>query len=157
MILTNTQERIRFYKFAAVGAIGAAIDFSLFNIFTSGMGIPAIVSSALSFIAAVFSNFIFNRYWTYPDSRSKPLARQAIQFILISLVGMIIRLILFALLETALINMAAQFLPNIGLTPTFIGHNTTLAFSILVVLMWNFIANRFWTYNDVGKVSNQTN
>jgi len=157
MILTNPQERTRFYKFAVVGVLGAVIDFSLFNLFTSWMGILAIVSSAFSFIAAVFSNFIFNRYWTYPDSRSKPLAKQAVQFILISLVGMIIRLILFALLETVLINLAAQIVPNIGLTPTFIGHNTTLAFAILVVFMWNFIANRYWTYNDVGTVSEQTN
>ncbi|HEX7556304.1 MAG TPA: GtrA family protein, partial [Leptolinea sp.] len=97
MILTNAQERTRFLRFAVVGTIGAIIDFGLFNVFTSLLGIPAIISSALSFIAAVISNFIFNRYWTYPDSRSKPLARQAAQFSLISLVGMVIRLILFAL------------------------------------------------------------
>ncbi len=150
MILSNTQERTRFLKFAAVGAFGAVIDFGFFNLFTSLMGIPAIVSSGLSFILAVASNFVFNRYWTYPDSRSKSLARQAVQFLLISLVGMGIRLVLFALLEIPLINLAENMLPNIGLTPTFIGHNFTLAFAILVVMMWNFIANRYWTYNDVS-------
>jgi putative flippase GtrA len=153
MILNNAQERTRFFKFAGVGAVGAVIDFGLFNLFTSVVGIPAIISSALSFIAAVLSNFILNRYWTYPDSRSKPLAHQAIQFSLISLIGMVIRLILFAILETTLINLAAQIVPNIGVTPTFIGHNATLAFSILVVMMWNFFANRYWTYNDVISVS----
>jgi putative flippase GtrA len=150
MILNNAQERIRFYKFAVVGAIGAAIDFGLFNLFTSLVGIPAIVSSALSFIAAVISNFVFNRYWTYPDSRSKPLAHQVVQFTLISLIGMVIRLIMFALLETSLIKLASQFTPNIGLNSTVIGHNATLALAILVVMMWNFIANRYWTYNDVS-------
>jgi putative flippase GtrA len=150
MILTNAQERTRFLKFAAVGAFGAVIDFAFFNIFTSFLGITAIVSSGLSFILAVASNFFFNRYWTYPDSRSKSLAQQAVQFVLISLVGMIIRLILFALLETPLITMAGNVVPNIGFTPTFIGHNVTLAFAILVVMMWNYIANRYWTYNDVS-------
>lgn len=153
MILNNTQERTRFFKFAGVGAIGSLIDFGLFNIFTSLVGIPAIISSALSFIAAVLSNFILNRYWTYPDSRSKHLAHQAVQFSLISLIGMVIRLILFAVLESTLINLAGQLVPNIGLSPTFIGHNATLAISILVVMMWNFFANRYWTYNDVISVS----
>lgn len=150
MILSNAQERTRFIKFATVGAFGAVIDFGFFNIFTSLVGVPAIISSGISFILAVASNFVFNRYWTYPDSRSKSLARQAIQFLLISLVGMGIRLILFALLEIPLINMAADLFSNIGLSPTFIGHNATLAFAILVVLMWNYIANRYWTYNDVS-------
>lgn len=150
MILTNAQERTRFYKFAVVGAIGAVIDLGLFNVFTSLAGIPAIISSALSFIAAVLSNFIFNRYWTYPDSRSKPLAHQAIQFSLISLIGMVIRLIMFAVLENPFIGLAEKFAPKIGVTSTVIGHNSTLALAILVVMMWNFIANRYWTYNDVS-------
>jgi putative flippase GtrA len=149
MILTKQHERVRFYKFATVGAIGAVIDFGFFNLFTSVFGVKAIVSSALSFIMAVVSNFILNRYWTYPDSRSKSLARQAVQFLLISLVGMGIRLILFALLENPLISLAGTLLPKFSLTPTFMGHNATLAFAILVVMMWNYIANRYWTYNDV--------
>jgi putative flippase GtrA len=36
------------------------------------------------------------------------------------------------------------------LSPRFFGHNLTLAVAILVVMMWNFFANRYWTYNDVG-------
>jgi putative flippase GtrA len=150
MILTNAQERTRFIKFATVGAFGSILDFGLFNFFTSLVGLPAIISSGLSFIAAVISNFFFNRYWTYPDSRSKSLTQQAIQFTLISMIGMIIRLIMFAVLEISLIDLAASAFPNIGLSPTFIGHNVTLALAILVVMMWNFIANRYWTYNDVN-------
>jgi putative flippase GtrA len=66
------------------------------------------------------------------------------------MIGMIIRLIMFAVLEISLIDLAASAFPNIGLSPTFIGHNVTLALAILVVMMWNFIANRYWTYNDVN-------
>jgi putative flippase GtrA len=150
MILTNAQERTRFYKFAVVGAIGAVIDFGLFNVFTSLVGISAIISSALSFIAAVLSNFIFNRYWTYPDSRSKPLAQQAIQFTLISLIGLVIRLIMFALLENPFIVYAEKMFANLNVSAKVMGHNATLALAILVVMMWNFIANRYWTYNDVS-------
>lgn len=151
MILTNSQERTRFLKFAFVGAVGAVVDFFVFNLL-SGLGIlPAVYASMASFILAVVSNFIWNRYWTYPDSRSKTLSRQVVQFVLVSLVGLAIRTPLFAFLEKILVNFASQVLPDSPLSPVFLGHNLALAIAIVVVMIWNFIANRYWTYNDVGK------
>ncbi|HOU44347.1 MAG TPA: GtrA family protein, partial [Anaerolineaceae bacterium] len=90
MILNNARERVRFFRFAAVGALGSVVDFGVFNLLVY-FGIPSILSSAISFILAVINNFLWNRYWTYPDSRSKSLGNQLIQFSLVSLVGMGIR------------------------------------------------------------------
>jgi putative flippase GtrA len=110
----------------------------------------AIVASTISFISAIISNFLWNRYWTYPDSRSKPIRAQIAQFFLVSGMGLIIRLPLFAFLEPRMINLSARVVPStFPLTSTFLGHNSALAISVLVVMMWNFFANRFWTYNDV--------
>ncbi|TLN28553.1 GtrA family protein, partial [bacterium] len=91
MILTNQKERSRFLKFAMVGIFGAVVDFGIFNLLSAGFAIPALWASVTSFIAAVISNFIWNRYWTYPDSRSKPISHQLTQFILVSLIGLAIR------------------------------------------------------------------
>jgi len=148
MILTKAQERSRFIRFAIVGFVGAVIDFGLFNLLIRLTGTPAIVASGISFIAAVLSNFLWNRFWTYPDSRSKHILHQLTQFGLVSLVGLGIRIGLFAFLENTLISMATRFFPNL-LDPTFIGHNTTLAIAILIVMLWNFFANRYWTYSDI--------
>lgn len=151
MILTNQKERNRFLKFAVVGMIGAVVDFGIFNLLSAGFDVPAIWSSVISFIFAVISNFLWNRYWTYPDSRSKPIGHQLTQFILVSLIGLAIRTGLIALLEKPLIRLAEGILPSgFFLTPTTVGHNVMLAFAILVVMMWNFIANRYWTYSDVS-------
>jgi putative flippase GtrA len=151
MIFANSKERVRFYKFAVVGIIGAVVDFGIFNLLTAGFNIPAIWSSMVSFTAAVVSNFIWNRYWTYPDSRSKRISHQLTQFILVSVIGLAIRTILIALLEKPFIHLAEMTLPaNFFLTSTTVGHNMMLAFAILVVMMWNFIANRYWTYSDVS-------
>jgi putative flippase GtrA len=150
MIIANPTERNRFLKFAVVGVFGAIVDFGTFNLLTQLTPIPAVYASMISFTAAVGSNFMWNRYWTYPDSRSKPVMGQVTQFILVSLIGLGIRTPLFAFLEHNLINLAAQALPrNFFLKPTFVGHNVSLAIAVLVVMMWNFFANRFWTYNDV--------
>ncbi|HNS36336.1 MAG TPA: GtrA family protein [Anaerolineaceae bacterium] len=150
MILTNERERTRFLRFAVVGTIGAVIDFGIFNLLI-WLGMRAIVASAISFIAAVISNFLWNRYWTYPDSRSKPLARQMVQFLLVSLVGLGIRAGLFAILEIPLISLFEKLALPLPLSAAFLGHNLTLAIAILIVLLWNFLANRYWTYNDVSK------
>lgn len=150
MILANPKERSRFLKFAMVGLFGAVVDFGIFNLLTAGFNVPAIWASIASFVAAIISNFLWNRYWTYPDSRSKPVTHQVTQFVLVSLVGLAIRTILFSLLETSFIHAAEKILPaNFPLTPVTVGHNAMLAFAILIVMLWNFIANRYWTYSDV--------
>lgn len=147
-ILSNAKERTRFIKFAIVGTIGAVVDFGIMNILTQ-LSTPFVIASIISFIAAVISNFLLNRYWTYPDSREKTFTQQMIQFFVISLIGLAIRTPMLAWMETRLIKLSAAVIPPTFLTPEIIGHNISLAIAILVVMMWNFFANRYWTYNDV--------
>lgn len=150
MILSNTKERTRFFRFAAVGAFGAVIDFGVFNLLTIPFQFSSLYASAISFLAAVASNFTGNRYWTYPDSRAKPLTQQMVQFLTISMLGLGIRVGMFATLEGLLIRFCGMLLPAGSLSPIVAGHNLTLALAILVVMLWNFFANRFWTYSDVN-------
>jgi len=149
MIITNTKERSRFLRFAVVGVIGAIIDFGVFNLLSSGFHVKAVIASVISFTLAVCSNFLWNRFWTYPDSRSKKLSHQVLQFVIISMLGLAIRTPLFAWLEKWVIVEIESLHLTLPLTPTFIGHNFSLAFVIIVVMFWNFFANRFWTYADV--------
>ena len=145
------KERTRLIKFAFVGAIGAVIDFGVFNILTRIFTVPPIWASVISFSTAVTSNFIWNRYWTYPDSRSKTLYNQLFQFAFINIIGLIIRTPLFAALENPLpLFYAGLSLPkNPLLDPVLLGHNTALAIAVVVVMFWNFFVNRYLTYNDV--------
>jgi putative flippase GtrA len=149
MVLTNQKERARFLRFAFVGAIGAVIDFGVFNLLVHFTTISPVVASVCSFITAVCSNFVWNRYWTYPDSRSKHVAHQLLQLVVISLIGLLIRTPLFAFLEKTLIKFFTSNNMSIPLTPTFLGHNISLAIAIIVVMFWNFFANRLWTYADI--------
>src|SRR5512141_1857156 len=91
MILTDEKERVRFLRFAAVGAIGSVVDIGIANLLTHLFNMPLVYAGSLSFICAVFSNFIFNRYWTYPDSRSRPLMHQLGMFFLVNSIGIAIR------------------------------------------------------------------
>ena len=92
----NPKEVKRFIKFLVVGGIGFVVDFGIFNLLLNPMNalvepgtwfydlllqfgfsdyfithLGPTIASAISFVAAVCSNFLWNRYWTYPDSRSR--------------------------------------------------------------------------------------
>jgi putative flippase GtrA len=151
MILKDSKERGRFLRFMAVGTIGAVIDLGTFNLMSSIFGVPALYAQAVSFSLAVASNFLWNRFWTYPDSRNKPVVSQLGQFLIVSVIGLTIRTLIFDRLQDALIWVAGQILPkNFFLSPTVVGHNLSLATVIVIIMLWNFFVNRYWTYNDVS-------
>jgi putative flippase GtrA len=149
----NNQEVQRFLRFMVVGSVGAVVDFGIFNLLSSVFKVTPVIAQVFSFTLAVVSNFVWNRYWTYPDSRSKPLTQQVVQFILISVIGLAIRTPLFAFLEKQSVQFFSRILSPGTLSPVFLGHNISLAIAIVVIMFWNFLANRYWTYNDVSKTA----
>ena len=151
-IVNDPRERTRFFRFATVGIIGAVVDFGTFNLLTSFAGLTAVWASVFSFVAAIISNFTWNRYWTYPDSRSKPIGRQLIQFSLVSMLGLSIRIPIIAVLVPLFSRMFADltFLPVGFITADFLAKNLALAIAVIVVMFWNFFINRYWTYNDIN-------
>ena len=150
-VLSNPRERTRFLRFAAVGIIGAVVDFGTFNLLSSVVGLSAVVASVFSFMAAIISNFTWNRYWTYPDSRTKPIGHQLLQFTVVSLIGLAIRTPLIAVLAPLLTALFERlsFLPIGFVTAQLLGENLALAIAVIVVMFWNFFINRYWTYSDV--------
>lgn len=144
----NPKEFKRFMKFAVVGVIGAVVDFGSFNIMLA-LGIVTSMASTISFILAIISNFFWNRYWTYPDSRSKSFVRQFAQFGIVNASGLLIRWPIVRFGESPLANVLAS--PNWlsdGLV-RLLAANGIVAVSVGIVMFWNFFVNRYWTYNDV--------
>jgi putative flippase GtrA len=154
--MLSRAEATRFLKFSAVGALGFVIDIGIFNLLTGRLDWPEIPAEVVSFAAAVTSNFVWNRYWTYPDSRSKPVGRQAGQFAVVSTIGLVIRTVAFALILepcTALAELllARPMAGQLEVSAEQLGANLALGLVILIVLFWNFLANRLWTYADVDR------
>jgi len=155
----NPLEAKRFVKFSIVGVMGAIVDFGSFNLLLtlfgaagSQIGRETEIASVISFLLAISSNFIWNRYWTYPDSRSKPLVRQFTQFFLVNALAIFIRLPVVSLTHDPLGRLVGNLLPTLdpGLAIR-IGDNLSLAIAVGIAMFWNFFVNRYWTYNDVGK------
>ncbi len=158
---SKRKEFKRFFKFLVVGTTGFVVDFGVFNLLIRALEFAPVLAQAVSFTLAAVNNFLWNRYWTYPDSRSKPILRQFGQFFVLSVIGLLIRTPIFSLLSgpaqsivdsvpygpfAGLLNFAIN---SVHLTPHQIASNAALAGAVLVVLFWNFFSNRFITYGDV--------
>ncbi len=149
-IILNPVERRRFFRFLVVGMVGAVVDFGMENLLHRVFGLPYVLSGSISFICAILSNFFWNRYWTYPDSRSKPIINQLFQFALVNVTGLVIRIPILKFLEPPVTRLFST-LPGRYLFMPYdvMGENVTLAIAVGIVLFWNFFVNRYWTYSDV--------
>jgi putative flippase GtrA len=144
----NRKEARRFLKFMFVGAMGAVVDFGVLNLLAHVFDVPVTIAGVISFSLAVTSNFIWNRYWTYPESRAFPLLPQYLQFFIINATALIIRIPILALVPTPVIN----FFMSLGVAPNtaeVLGNNFALALAVGIAMFWNFFVNRFITYRHI--------
>lgn len=148
-VINNPLERTRFLKFMVVGAFGAIVDFGIANLLTHFLNMPLVSAGTISFTCAVISNFVWNRYWTYPESRSRHLAHQLGMFFLVNVAGVAIRIPILHFVEPMLLVPLQRANSHLAAPPDFIARNLTLAIAVGVVMLWNFFVNRYWTYNDV--------
>lgn len=147
------KEIIRFLKFAFVGALGAVIDlgtsFVLINtLFDPTIQVQFLTAATISFTLAVLSNFFWNRYWTYPDSRSRPIQKQLALFVVVSISGWIGRTIWLTFMKPIFTNIATDLALS-EVNAAVAGGMSAIFIGIFVVMVWNFFVNRYWTFNDV--------
>ncbi len=162
---SKSKEVERFLRFAVVGFIGAVVDFGTLFILQATILPPlntlsVAAATTIAFCAAILSNFTWNRLWTYPDSRSKSVRRQLALFAFISVIGWLGRTIWISLAYEPLGSFLMPYaLPFIHLVrPEYapsvtaaakLGTFAAMVVGVVVVMFWNFFANRLWTYNDV--------
>ncbi len=135
----NTHERKRVLRFLMVGASGTALDVVLF-LALKAVGIPTLVANILAYGAGIVNNFVWNRCWTFADARSKPLGTQFGQFALVSLIGLLVN-------SGMVLAVEALFVAMLGDTAWSYLPAKLVATGVSVV--WNYAANRYWTFNDV--------
>ncbi len=165
---SKAKEVERFLKFAVVGTFGAIIDSGTLFLLQATILPPTLqdpdwnvaIASTIAFIAAITSNFFWNRFWTYPDSRSRSWHHQMRQFAFVSFIGWVGRTIWITAAHswvgTTLMPLALpviqMFRPGYTPSPTGeakLGSMATWFIGVIVVMIWNFFVNRHWTYNDV--------
>ncbi len=130
LIVQNSRELERFIKFAIVGTMGAGVDFGTLTALVELFHVNVYLANTVSFTAAGLNNFILNSTWTFGDQANKQPARQLAQFFTVSIIGY--------LLNQALLYSFIEF--------AGLWYLLAKAIAIVVVLFWNFTANRLWTF-----------
>jgi len=142
-------EKVRFIKFAIVGISGTVVDFAIFNLLIF-LNFPSLLASSISFITAVFNNFFWNRHWTYPESKVHSTSSQFIKFSIVSAAGLLFRSFIYDRIEKPSIDLAVRLLKgSFFITPEVAGKNLSLGAVIIIILFWNYFANRLWTYKEI--------
>jgi putative flippase GtrA len=129
----------QFSKFATIGLINTALDFSIYTSLTRFFifwNDHKVLTTSLAFFIANLNSYIFNKYWTFQDQGKKHHI-QYTKFLTISLIGLGLTDLIFSLLlHLGLYDLLAKIIP------------------IPFVLLWNFLANRYWTFRHRQKQEN---
>jgi len=125
----------QFIKFGIVGASGSVVDFGTLFTLKEFLAFNLYVANTISFTAAVCNNFLWNSLWTFRGAYSGRKRRRFLPFVLVSIMGLgINQTILFVFHEYT------------GLEAYQYGYLVAKAMATVVVMLWNFLANKFWTF-----------
>lgn len=126
----------QFAKFAVVGFGNFLLDGAGLFLLRRARIFPEL-AKGLSFVAAAISSYYFNRRWTFRSKDGK-VALQYLKFMVVALVGLGI--------NTGAFSVAFRQIKVVE----------PLAFVIAAAAatLWNFFANKLWTFNDNSKIKN---
>ncbi|MCX7671133.1 MAG: GtrA family protein [Anaerolineae bacterium] len=133
------KELVRFLKFATVGAIGMLVDLSVLTFSREVLRLPLELAVGAGFTVAVLSNFTWNRLWTFPESRQRPLTSQMAQFVIVNVIGLGIN-------EVVVLGLHPLFALALPDPPAYLAAKVI---AIGIVLFWNYFVNRAWTYRGI--------
>lgn len=77
-------KRRRFVKYLISGGTAAAVNIGLLYVFTDIFGIWYITSAVMSFVAAFFVSFIFQKFWTFEDRSTDNMHGQAAVYLVVT-------------------------------------------------------------------------
>lgn len=127
----------QFVKFGVVGAAGMLIDLGIYNILAVLLGYNIYFARAISFTLAATNNYILNRKWTFHSSEKK-LAAEYGKYFFIALIGLFLNLGIMRLLQPWALRFSSLLMQK----------NIPVLIAIVIVLIWNFTANKFWVFKE---------
>ncbi len=85
-------------RFGVVGIIGFVIDVGVFNLLRATVLEPSnihegpFIAKVISTCLAIAANYVGNRYWTFGATKRDQVVREGVEFVIVSLGGMLITL-----------------------------------------------------------------
>ena len=119
-------------KYSTVGISGTAVDILVLYFLVDILGLGVILAASISFILAATNNFLWNNIWTFrEDVHKRFISLRYIRFMIVSVIGLILTIFLMYIFNSIL----------------FIWYILAKIMTSIVVLLWNYYANKHWTLN----------
>jgi dolichol-phosphate mannosyltransferase len=117
----------QFVRFCAVGASGYAINLAVYAALLA-VGLHYLAASAIAFLVAAASNYVWNRIWTFQTSHA-PVLRQGTRAFTVSA-----------------LSLGANQLFLVVLVAAGAGHLAAQAVAIALATPFSFAANKLWAF-----------
>lgn len=119
-------------RFSTTGVINTLVDFIIFTICNSILGIHYIISQVVGYSFGVANSFIFNKKWTFESNNSsKKISHELVQFIIVNLISLIITLV-------SIKYLVGSFNLNIYVSKVIV---------TLMAQVVNFVSYKLWVFN----------
>ena len=122
----------QFVKFAVVGVSSTIIDWGIYLLLTRTTAIFYLLAKVLSFLVSVINSYIWNRRWTFRSQDPKRF-HQFSKFLVVAGVGLALNALIMYLVVSKL-----KLHDIIG-----------LILASAIVMFWNFLVNKFWTFREL--------
>lgn len=130
--LTSLRKRIfvQLISFASAGAIGTFVQYAMLFFFVEALLMYPVVASILGSLTGAIVNYLLSHHWVFRSKRKH--SETFSKFVTVAGLG----LALNAAIMYVLVMIAAMhyLLAQVAATG--------------IVLFWNFLGNRFWTFAD---------
>ena len=121
---------LQLVRFGVVGASGYVVNLAGFALALHGAGCAHRAAAVAAFLVAVANHFLWNRRWTFSDSRGGHAGFQAARFLVVSVAAVLVSL---AVLEVLVVVAGVTALAAQAIA---IGTATPL----------NFLGNKLWSF-----------
>lgn len=140
----------QFVKYALVGFANTAVDFGVLNLLAWIIGkyeggIVGVIN-IISFAVAVIHSYFWNKFWTFEGKKKNNATIQFVQFIIVSIVGMLINTVIVYAMSTLI-----QPMCNLGPQAWL---NVVKVVATVLSLVWNFIGYKLIVFKEVKEIKN---
>ena len=130
------REFLPFIKYSVVGTSGTIVDVASLFVFIEYFALPLLLATTISFMLSVVNNFVLNKIWTFKNTSSN-YRKLFIKFLIVSCGGLCI-------------TNVAMYIQVEWMDVWYIYAKLITS---VIVLSWNFLANKYWTFHIKPKVS----
>jgi putative flippase GtrA len=127
--LRRPENWLQLVRFGIVGGVGFVVNVAVYALFVHSVGLEYHVANVIAWLVAVVNNFVLNRHWTF-DAREGRAHRQAIRFLVVSLVAEALSLLLLTVLVEA---------ASVSKIPA-------QALAVACSMPLNFVGNKLWSF-----------